>query len=172
MTVSNYLRWMAVRAADLGGVAIWLCLRLHPAPTYRIAVGFFAAGIAGLRCCCARSGVTQICIGCIALMVLAGLGRGALNYIPWSVYNYMADVDEIVTGRRREGAFAGVMTFVRKLLQTLAVLIVTQIFNAAGLVPNARTQSPEFVQVVVIVMVAGSAGGPAVRLRRIHCASG
>jgi oligogalacturonide transporter len=89
-------------------------------------------------------------------MILAGLGRGALNYIPWSVYNYMADVDEIVTGRRREGSFAGVMTFLRKLLQTLAVLIVTQIFNAAGLVPNAKTQSPEFVQVVVIVMVAGS----------------
>ena len=51
-------------------------------------------------------------------MVIAGLGRGALNYIPWSVYNYMPDVDEIVTGRRREGAFAGVMTFIRKLLQS------------------------------------------------------
>ena len=40
-------------------------------------------------------------------ITLAGLGRGALNYIPWATYNYMADVDEIVTGRRREGAFAG-----------------------------------------------------------------
>ena len=47
-------------------------------------------------------------------LIIAGLGRGGLNYIPWNVYNYMADVDEIVTGRRREGAFAGVMTFVRK----------------------------------------------------------
>ena len=52
------------------------------------------------------------------MVVVAGLGRGALNYIPWSVYNYMPDVDEIVTGRRREGAFAGVMTFVRKLMQS------------------------------------------------------
>jgi oligogalacturonide transporter len=31
-------------------------------------------------------------------MGLVGLGRGALNYIPWATYNYMADVDEIVTG--------------------------------------------------------------------------
>jgi hypothetical protein len=39
-------------------------------------------------------------------VVFVGLGRGALNYIPWATYNYMADVDEIVTGRRREAAFA------------------------------------------------------------------
>ena len=38
------------------------------------------------------------------------------------------------------------------------MLIVTQIFNAAGLVPNSKTQSPEFVQVVVIVLVAGTLG--------------
>jgi len=31
---------------------------------------------------------------------------------------YMADVDEIVTGRRREGVFAGLMTFISKTAQT------------------------------------------------------
>jgi len=154
VTVSNYLGWMVGAQLISVAVAIPLCLRLHPAPTYRIAVGFFAAALLGFLLLW-KSGNTQV-HWVYALMILAGLGRGALNYIPWSVYNYMADVDEIVTGRRREGSFAGVMTFLRKLLQTLAVLIVTQIFNAAGLVPNARTQSPEFVQVVVIVMVAGS----------------
>jgi oligogalacturonide transporter len=154
VTVSNYLGWMVGAQLISVAVAIPLCLRLHPAPTYRIAAGFFAAALLGFMLLW-KSGNTQV-HWVYALMILAGLGRGALNYIPWSVYNYMADVDEIVTGRRREGSFAGVMTFLRKLLQTLAVLIVTQIFNAAGLVPNARTQSPEFVQVVVIVMVAGS----------------
>jgi oligogalacturonide transporter len=91
-----------------------------------------------------------------ALVVLAGLGRGALNYIPWSVYNYMADVDEIVTGRRREGAFAGVMTFLRKLMQTLAVFIVTQIINAAGLIPRSTTQPETVVDAVVAILVAGT----------------
>ncbi len=57
-----------------------------------------------------------------AVVAIAGLGRGALNYIPWGVYNYMPDVDEIVTGRRREGAFAGVMTFVRKFMQSVGHL--------------------------------------------------
>jgi len=156
VTVSNYLGWMVAAQLVSVAIAIPLCLRFHPAPIYRLAVGCFAAAVLGFLVLW-KSGVTAP-HWVYALMIAAGLGRGALNYIPWSVYNYMADVDEIVTGRRREGSFAGVMTFLRKLLQTIAVLIVTQIFNAAGLVPNAKTQSPEFVQVVVIVLVAGTLG--------------
>ena len=74
----------------------------------------------------------------LAVAIVAGLGRGALNYIPWSVYNYMPDVDEIVTGRRREGAFAGVMTFIRKLLQSAVVFAVGPILDASGLVRNVE----------------------------------
>jgi oligogalacturonide transporter len=94
----------------------------------------------------------------LLVVVVAGLGRGALNYIPWSVYNYMPDVDEIVTGRRREGAFAGVMTFVRKLMQSAAIFIVSQILNAAGLVPGVKIQPVTVVNVAVIVMVVGALG--------------
>lgn len=72
---------------------------------------------------------------------LAGLGRGALNYIPWATYNYMADVDEIVTGRRREGSFAGVMTFVRKATQAAAVAGVGLVMQAGGFVSGAQVQS-------------------------------
>ena len=90
--------------------------------------------------------------------VVAGLGRGALNYIPWSVYNYMPDVDEIVTGRRREGAFAGVMTFVRKLMQSAAIFIVSQILNFAGLVPGVKIQPVEVVNTAVTIMVVGALG--------------
>ncbi len=74
------------------------------------------------------------------MVLVAGLGRGALNYIPWSVYNYMPDVDEIVTGRRREGAFAGVMTFVRKLMQSAAIFIVSQILQLRR--PGAGREDP------------------------------
>jgi oligogalacturonide transporter len=156
VTVSNYLGWMVGAQLVSVALAIPMCLRFQPAPTYRIAVTCFAAAVVGLLLLWNSGSTNEYWV--YALMILAGLGRGALNYIPWSVYNYMPDVDEIVTGRRREGSFAGVMTFLRKLLQTCAVLIVTQIFNFAGLVPNSRTQSPEFVRVVVMVMVAGSLG--------------
>ena len=89
-------------------------------------------------------------------LVVAGLGRGGLNYIPWSVYNYMADVDEIVTGRRREGAFAGVMTFVRKAMQAAAVMLVGIMLQAGGFVKGNTTQTPEAIATVLKIMGIGT----------------
>ncbi len=44
---------------------------------------------------------------CLLLLLLvsaiAGLGRGGINYVPWNTYTYIADVDEVITGQRREG---------------------------------------------------------------------
>jgi oligogalacturonide transporter len=134
-------------------IAIWACLRIHPAPSYRIALALFALGVAGLLALYA-AGVTDLFWYC-AVVVIAGLGRGALNYIPWSVYNYMPDVDEIVTGRRREGAFAGVMTFVRKVMQSAAILLATQILNFAGLVPKTMDQPSAVVTTVVAIVAIG-----------------
>ena len=91
-------------------------------------------------------------------IVLCGLGRGALNYIPWATYNYMADVDEIVTGRRREGTFAGVMTFVRKFAQSGAVAGVMAIMGAGGFVKGATTQSPAAVNTIAAVLGIGTIG--------------
>ena len=68
----------------------------------------------------------------------------------------MADVDEIVTGQRREGAFAGVMTFVRKLSQAAALIAVGQILQAAGFTAGAASQPPGTVHAIVAVMIGGT----------------
>ena len=152
-TTANISAAMAIAQLFSVFVAIWACLRIHPAPSYRIALAFFAAGVAGLMALYS-AGITDIFWYC-AIVVVAGLGRGALNYIPWSVYNYMPDVDEAVTGRRREGAFAGVMTFVRKVMQSAAILLVTQILNIAGLVPGTLNQPASVVTTVVAIVAIG-----------------
>jgi oligogalacturonide transporter len=152
-TTANISAAMAIAQLFSVFIAIWACLRIHPAPSYRIALGFFAAGVVGLLALY-FGGVTDIAWYC-AVVVVAGLGRGALNYIPWSVYNYMPDVDEIVTGRRREGAFAGVMTFVRKVMQSAAILLATQILNFAGLIPKTMDQPASVVNTVIAVVAFG-----------------
>ena len=53
------------------------------------------------------------------ITVLFGLGTGGVYYIPWTVYTFLADVDEIYTGRRREGIYAGAMTFSGKILRSI-----------------------------------------------------
>jgi oligogalacturonide transporter len=152
-TTSDIATVMAVAQLVAVVATIWLFVRLHPAPSYRIAIVLFGARVLGLLGLYA-SGVTDIHWFFVAVAV-AGLGRGALNYIPWSVYNYMPDVDEIVTGRRREGAFAGVMTFVRKLMQSLAIFLVSQILQFSGLIPKSKVQPESVVDAVLWIMGFG-----------------
>jgi oligogalacturonide transporter len=51
----------------------------------------------------------------IATCALIGVGSAGLNLFSWSALPDIADVDELITGRRREGLYAGVATFLRKL---------------------------------------------------------
>jgi oligogalacturonide transporter len=152
-TTANISAGMAIAQLLSVFLAIWACLRFQPAPTYRVALTLFALGVAGLLALYS-AGVTDLFWYC-AVVVVAGLGRGALNYIPWSVYNYMPDVDEIVTGRRREGAFAGVMTFIRKVMQSAAIFFVTQILNFAGLIPKTMNQPASVITTVVTIVAVG-----------------
>ena len=155
VVASNLLGMMAF--AQLVAVALFipLCLGYHPAPSYRIAVSLFALGVLGFI------GLYRIAPAHMDLwiylpVIVAGLGRGGLNYIPWSTYNYMADVDEIVTGRRREGAFAGVMTFVRKTTQAAAVMGVGLILQAGGFVSGSTLQTPAAITTILLVLAAGT----------------
>lgn len=139
--------------AQLVAVATFipLVLRFHPAPSYRVAVSLFAIGVLGFVVLY-KVMPAQLAFWVYVPVLIAGLGRGGLNYIPWNTYNYMADVDEIVTGRRREGAFAGVMTFVRKATQAAAVMSVGFILQWGGLVSGATTQTGDAIQTIVIMM--------------------
>ena len=51
----------------------------------------------------------------ISTCALIGVGSAGLNLFSWSALPDIADVDELITGRRREGLYAGVSTFLRKL---------------------------------------------------------
>lgn len=94
-----------------------------------------------------------------APIILAGLGRGTLNFVPWSVYNYLPDVDEAVTGQRREGIFAGVMTLVRKVAQSGAIIATGWIIGAGGYVSGtdgvAVEQTPQAVNTIVALLIGG-----------------
>ncbi len=46
---------------------------------------------------------------------LIGVGGAGCNLFSWSALPDIADVDELITGRRREGLYSGVSTFLRKL---------------------------------------------------------
>jgi oligogalacturonide transporter len=131
-----------------------LIVRIHPGGAYRVASSVYAIAI-----------ITMLVLAFVlpgkALawmlipVLIAGLGRGGLNYIPWNTYNYMADVDEIVTGRRREGVFAGVMTFIRKTAQAGAVALAGILLEAGGFLSGSTQQSSEAVTTIIWLLAAG-----------------
>jgi oligogalacturonide transporter len=51
----------------------------------------------------------------ISICSLIGVGSAGCNLFSWSALPDIADVDELITGHRREGLYAGVSTFLRKL---------------------------------------------------------
>lgn len=145
------------------GIAILMLIIATPRITYQLALLSFAAGVVVLIAvwtsgAAIGDAASAFHVGAGALLAIAllGLGRGALNYVPWATYNYMADVDEAVTGLRREGSFAGVMTFIRKTAQSFTLAGTGFILDAGGFVSGAAQQSEQALMTIATVMGAGT----------------
>ncbi|MBO9557932.1 MAG: MFS transporter, partial [Caulobacter sp.] len=182
LVISQAMTMMYVAQLVSVMIAIRVIIRTGPTAAYRMAISFvcaalllflafylikpagFAASLAGLggdifTAAGPRFSPTVL-FWLFLPIVLAGLGRGTLNFVPWGVYNYLPDVDEAVTGQRREGIFAGVMTFVRKIAQSGAILLTTTLLGMGGFVSGAKGgavvhQAPEALRALVLIMVGG-----------------
>lgn len=86
------------------------------------------------------------------------IGRSMLEFVPWNVFPFIPDVDEMITGKRREGIFASVMTFFRKSSVALATFLVGAVLQAGGFVQKAPTQSVGAVHTIVGIMLIGVIG--------------
>jgi GPH family glycoside/pentoside/hexuronide:cation symporter len=76
--------------------------------------------------------------------VIAGLGYGAANVVPWAIVADVVEADELKTGKRREGTYAGYLVFFRKLATAVAVFAATTILNLAGF--QEGTTGSQFIQ--------------------------
>lgn len=65
---------------------------------------------------------TPLILICV-LSVLIAIGTSAGNLSCWSMLTDLFDVDEIMTGKRREGIYSGFTTFARKFASGIAILI-------------------------------------------------
>lgn len=57
----------------------------------------------------------------VAVCALIGVGAAGCNMVSWSILPDISDVDELITGKRREGLYSGVSTFLRKMSGGIAV---------------------------------------------------
>ena len=118
-------------------VMTWLCVRLGNAGTYRISLCIWGCGILAL----AHLGNPAWILPCA---LLTGLGLSGSVMTPWNIQAFMADVDELITGQRREGVYAGAMQFCRQLAIGLGLFTTGKVLAWSGFVKGATVQ-PESV---------------------------
>lgn len=66
----------------------------------------------------------------------AGLGYGVAHVIPWAMLPDVVDMDELETGEKREGLYAGVMTLFMKLTNSIAIFLIGVLLQLANYEAN------------------------------------
>lgn len=94
----------------------------------------------------------------VGITALFGIGTGGVYYIPWTVYTFMADVDEVVTNRRREGIFSGAMTMAGKLIRATIVFTLGVVLSIFGFKEGATVQPTSAVHAIIGVLIFGVIG--------------
>ncbi|MBK4713772.1 MULTISPECIES: MFS transporter [Tenebrionibacter/Tenebrionicola group] len=152
---SSLLGTMAILQFVAVIAMIPLCIRFGPAPSYRMVVvlfGLSSLAYAGLW----YAGMSDSMSLLVLISAFAGLGRGGINYVPWNTYTYIADVDEAITGQRREGIFAGIMTLTRKASQAGAVMLVGIVMQLSGFTSGQSSQPPAVSHTILLILSVGT----------------
>jgi len=76
------------------------------------------------------------------LAVLIGAGLAVAYLVPWSMLPDVIDLDELNTGQRREGLFAGFMVQMQKGAIALSVVLIGNTLDWAGFIPTVAGQAP------------------------------
>jgi oligogalacturonide transporter len=88
------------------------------ASAYRLGLGIMILGMVGMYFQTPDSPTVVLVLNCMVV----GLGQSAAVLVPFQLLPFVADVDELITGDKRAGTYAGAMTLIRKLVQGAAVL--------------------------------------------------
>lgn len=91
------------------------------------------------------------------LAVIAGAGLSVAYLIPWSMLPDVIELDELETGRRREGIFYGIFVFLQKLGLSLGLFISAQVLGLTGYVQSVPGQpapvQPESALLAIRILV-------------------
>lgn len=156
VSASNALTFMTIVQFLCVALFITLCIKLGNGMSYKIAQLFMLLSV-GLFLCLHLFPIPYSSWLVYVAALLMGVGRSGTYYVCWNIYSFIPDIDEMLTGKRREGIFAGVMTFVRKVVQALALFLVGVILQHYGFAAKSASQSPEAIHGIVLIFGIGSA---------------
>jgi oligogalacturonide transporter len=88
-----------------------------------------------------------------------GLGLSGCVMTPYNMLAFVVDADEMITTKRREGIYAGMMTFMRKIAQAVALFLVGVGLEAVNyqepINDVVQTQTPETLLGIRLMFLLG-----------------
>lgn len=153
-SVSGYLSVAALASVPSTFIFMMLLEKLNMSPSgaLRLAYGIIFCVLAFLF----YVYITEMAVSLLlfsAVFAIFGFARAGLYYIPWNIYSFIPDVDEIVTKKRREGIFAGVMVLTRKSTVALAIMLIGVVLEESGFVKGQGMQPESALHAIIGLMV-------------------
>lgn len=112
-------------------LVVWLMRRTDKRTAYLVSIGFLIAVLL-IGALVPPGQPAPIMVGA----VLAGFGFAALSVVPWAIVADVVEADELETGERREGLFAGYLVFLRKMASAFAIFAVGQALAITGFISS------------------------------------
>jgi GPH family glycoside/pentoside/hexuronide:cation symporter len=133
---------LAIQFSSFVWILIWAKVseRIGKQNVYYLGAGFFVVALMGLFFL--QPGQVA---GTFVMAVLAGVGISVGYLVPWSMVPDVVELDELQTGRRREGIFYGFFVFLQKMGLALGLFISGWVLDLAGYI-NATPGQPDPVQ--------------------------
>jgi len=128
-------------------VVLWMTRRWEKKTAFIVSIGSWAIVMVGLLL------VPQGAKGLVyPIAALVGPGVAAAHALPTAMSADTLDVDELNSGQRQEGIYAGFEVFVRKLSTKLVLAAIGPVLAWSGYVEQAATQTPETLTVIRLLI--------------------
>jgi oligogalacturonide transporter len=129
---------------------IWLTAKTNGNVTYRLGgIGAIIVLLGFLYLGVVKPAHMEILL--ITFIVAMNFGKAGLVNAMQYTFAFIPDIDEVMTGRRREGVYSGVSNFLDVLFTTLEVLIVGVLLEATGFVKNSASQPQSTIDALLIL---------------------
>lgn len=156
--VSGYLTVAALASvpSTFGFMMLLEKMNMTPSGALRLAYGIIFCVLAFLF----YVYITEMAVSVLlfsGVFAVFGFARAGLYYIPWNIYSFIPDVDEIVTKKRREGIFAGVMVLTRKSTVALAIMLIGIVLQESGFVKGQGVQPDSALDAIIGLLVFATA---------------
>lgn len=133
-------------------VFIYCCYKYGGPATYRISTVIALVPLVGYYVL-ALGQIPNMVLLFTVLSLIHTCGRAGIDYVPSYQLSFMADIDEAVTGERREGLFAGVNSLLSKVAAAVEAAVLGIGLEICGFQRNVVVQ-PDSAVIGIIVITA------------------